>query len=418
MDIVIRSEEAAQITGAAEFILKIFSYAQGREESYAARREEIKVLEFPSIKNAPTGEEVKEENPKVTSAKETAFLKTYNKELSKMPQLQDKIKKAIRRAPRFHNGVYEKRALINGIELYSCSSNLDECETKFLNLIAETILSAPSEGKKATAVTLFPDWAEEWFEQVFKPNVTATTYSNEFYRYKNHIRPYFEKKKLREITPLDCVKYCNNLLLSGNERTAESCYGIVKRILQFAVESNLIPKNPMLTVKPIKAERKNGVPLSKEEELQLLSAVKRMKHEAIIALALYTGLRPCEHSSARIEGDFIVARNRKQKNVKKIVFKKIPITPMLKPFIPLIQSRMAKDWDKAVDGAHETLRKILPNHRLYDLRTTFATRCQECGVPENVVQEWLGHKPKTLLGQVYTKFSDDYLLSEGKKVSY
>lgn len=335
--------------------------------------------------------------------------------------LQEKIKRALQRPPRYHKGAYEKRALINGVDLYACAANIDDCEARFLNEISSKLLQRKEDvqaKRTQKSSVIFAEWAEIWFTQVFKPNVTETTFSNEYYRYKKHILPAFGKMKLRDVMPIDCIKFCNGLLQKDLGRTAESCYGVLNRIFQFAVESDLIAKNPMAPVKPIKSERKNGVPLSKDEERRLLTAVRGKTHEAVIALALYTGLRPCEHSSARIEGEFIVAQNRKQKNVKKIVFKKIPITPMLKPFLPLIQSRMNENWGEAVEGAHATLKRILPNHRLYDLRTTFATRCQECGVPDTVVQEWLGHKPRTLLGQVYTKFSDDYLLSEGKKVMY
>ena len=45
-----------------------------------------------------------------------------------------------------------------------------------------------------------------------------------------------------------------------------------------------------------------------------------------------TGLRPNEYKTARIEGDFIVANNSKRKNGK-VELKKIPITPMLKPYL-------------------------------------------------------------------------------------
>lgn len=334
---------------------------------------------------------------------------------------QEKIIRAIARPPRFHKGVYEKRALINGNNLYAAASTAEECETRFLAEIATTFFSEKVEAKtqsKAKSNTVFSEWAELWLKEVFKPKVTPTTFSNECYRYKKHIFPIFGKMKLKDIMPIDCIKFFNSLMERDLGRTAEFCYTLLNRILQFAVDSDLILKNPMSSVKLIKSERKNGVPLSKAEETLLLEKIKGHKHEAIIALAIYTGLRPCEHSSARIEGDFIVAQNRKQKNVKKIVFKKIPITPMLRPYIPLIETCMQGDWNDYTFKAHETFKKILPNHRLYDLRTTFATRCQECGVPDTVVQEWLGHKAKTLLGQVYTKFSDDYLLKEGKKVYY
>ena len=50
--------------------------------------------------------------------------------------LQQKIKRALQREPRFHNGVYEKRATIDGIQIYACSSRLEDCERIFLGEIS------------------------------------------------------------------------------------------------------------------------------------------------------------------------------------------------------------------------------------------------------------------------------------------
>ena len=46
-------------------------------------------------------------------------------------QTQNKIVKAIQKPPRFHNRIFEKRALINGIEIYACATNENECMTLF-----------------------------------------------------------------------------------------------------------------------------------------------------------------------------------------------------------------------------------------------------------------------------------------------
>ena len=58
---------------------------------------------------------------------------------------------------------------------------------------------------------------------------------------------------------------------------------------------------------------------------------------------------------------------------------------------------------------------ILPNHILYDLRTTFYTRCEECGVAEPARDEFVGHS-RGKLNNAYSDLSDEYLLKEGKKL--
>ena len=351
-----------------------------------------------------------------------AFLKIHKKEMSRMPKkLQEKLVRCLTKKPRLHNRVYEKQVMINGVVIYGAAASIEECEEKFLNDLTEKffLLSEGADHKNLQKNVLFSEWAELWFEEVFRPN--QKSFETEHGRYLKHIAPVFVGKKIREIMPIDCIRLFNKLNEQGIERTAEGCYGVLKRIFDFAVKSDVISKNPMDSVRLIRHERENGVPLSKEEEKTFLMRIRGMKYEAVFILALYTGLRPCEYETARIEGDFIVAQNRKQKNVKKIVYKKIPITPMLRPYLSLIKKNMPHWKELTADSAKRArwqFQELCPGHRMYDLRTTFATRSQECGASETVVQMWMGHSPRTLLGRVYTKYSDDHLLKEGEKVKY
>ena len=132
----------------------------------------------------------------------------------------------------------------------------------------------------------------------------------------------------------------------------------------------------------------------------------------MFAIALYTGLRPNEYESAKRDGNFIVANNSKRKGGKKET-KKIPITPMLKPYL--------KDMQDFTFYKPYTLREkfnsILPNHILYDLRTTFYSRCTECDVSDKAQKLFVGHSLGEL-GNAYTSVSDEYLLKEGEKLNY
>ena len=44
-----------------------------------------------------------------------------------------------------------------------------------------------------------------------------------------------------------------------------------------------------------------------------------------------------------------------------------------------------------IDSPLYEVKQILPNHKLYDLRTTFYTRCMECGVAEIAIKKFVGH---------------------------
>lgn len=339
--------------------------------------------------------------------------------------LQLKIKKAIEKTPRFHKGIYEKRARINGLDIYGGARDVETCESLFwkdltgkLNLIGDDSEENQSEKRLKGSMT-FGEFADIWLNEVFRPTVVPKSFYNEYSRYRKHILPAFGTKRLSDIKPIDCTKFMNQLREKNIERTAESLYSILDRIFRFAVDNDVLAKNPLRSIKPIKHEREHGVPLTLEEEKRLLEAIKGNKYEAVIILALYTGLRPCEYETAYIEGDFVVAQNRKQKNQKKIVFKKIPITPMLAPHIELIKEKMTR-WETCSkeSGVYKFFKTVMPNHKPYDLRTTFATRCQECKVLEQVVQVFMGHSARTLLGKVYTSFDDAFLIKEAKKVKY
>ena len=63
------------------------------------------------------------------------------------------------------------------------------------------------------------------------------------------------------------------------------------------------------------------------------------------------------------------------------------------------------------------LKKVLPNHKLYDMRTTFQTRCTECGVNDTAIGVFMGNSIGKLK-EAYTDLSDDFLLREGAKLKY
>jgi integrase len=179
-----------------------------------------------------------------------------------------------------------------------------------------------------------------------------------------------------------------------------------------ALKHGIIQHNPMDMVFHTKHDREHGKALSKEEENKLLTQTAGTPYQRMFAVGLYTGMRPNEYKTAKIEGNFIVANNSKRKNGK-VELKKIPITPMLRPYLEgVTQLSFVR-----CEALRLKMKEILPDHKLYDLRTTFYTRCMECGIAEPAIKKYVGH---TLggLADTYTDLSDEFLLKEGEKFKY
>ena len=60
---------------------------------------------------------------------------------------------------------------------------------------------------------------------------------------------------------------------------------------------------------------------------------------------------------------------------------------------------------------------ILPNHILYDLKTTFYSNCIECEITEIAQKLFVGQSLGEL-GNAYTDVSDEFLIQEGNKLKY
>ena len=84
---------------------------------------------------------------------------------------------------------------------------------------------------------------------------------------------------------------------------------------------------------------------------------------------------------------------------------------MLKPYLQGIE---ALDIP-TLEYVRYEFNNVLPNHILYDLRTTFYTRCEECGVAPPARDHFVGHS-SSVLNATYTDLSDEYLLREGQKL--
>lgn len=361
----------------------------------------------------------KEQNTKDKASNENAvgIVNFTKQEISQMPKsFRKEFRTAgctahvLRRRSGKNNWNYEIRYRRNGYNITVSSNYLDEAKRKFIEKL-HYIDKHGTEKENAVPSTM-DAFSMYFFENFHKRKVAQSTYRIALNQYKNHVLPHFSDMPIRKITPKKCQELLDKIDASGISRTADDIFSMLNVIFKAAVKHAIIEHNPMDMVFHKKHEREHGTALSKNEERKLLDSMKGTPYELMFAVALYTGMRPNEYKTATIDGKFIVAKNSKRKGGK-IEYKKIPIHPMLSPYMQGVNELKFCNEDTLRDK----FRKLFPERRLYDLRTTFYTRCQECGVAPVARDTFVGHSLGEL-GNTYTDLSDEFLYAEGQKIKY
>ena len=306
---------------------------------------------------------------------------------------------------------YEIRYRRNGYNVTASAKTIEEAKEKFLANLAE-IEKGGGPTKVNGVPIVFDEFAQYYFENFYKRKVAMSTYKNTLNRYDNHIKSAFGKNKIKTVTSLMCQTLIDKLNEQEKYKTAEEVHCILNTIFRMAIKHSLITANPMDIVIQTKHETKHGAALTKDEETHLLTVTSGTPYQLMFAVGLYTGMRPNEYQSAKIDGKFIISINSKRKNGK-VEYKKIPITPMLAPYLENVTE--LKFY--VANRIREKFHTIFPDRKLYDLRTTFYTRCCECGVADVARDEFVGHSHGAL-GDAYMDLSEEFLLKEGQKLNY
>ena len=375
---------------------------------------------------------------KASDNNEVGIVRFTKKEISLMPKTFRKqfrtagcTAHVLRRKSGKNTWNYMIRYRKGGYYIVATSNDLEEAKRKFIKkLHAADELKRQQDIAKVTGMpvtpspllkqpeevngvpTAFDKFAEYYFEKFYKRKVCDETFRVTLSNYKNHVLPHFGSMRLSSITADKCQQLLDSLTEQDKLRTEENVYTMLNMLFKAAIKHAVIEHNPMDMVFHTKHERVHGKALTKDEERKLLTETEGTPYQQMFAVALYTRLRPNEYKTAYIENGFIVANNSKRKN-SKIELKKIPITPMLAPYV--------KEGDELMFYRLEQIRhkfnSILPGHKLYDLRTTFYTRCTECGIAEVAIKKYVGH---TLggLADTYADLSDEFLIKEGQKLRY
>lgn len=318
------------------------------------------------------------------------------------------------------NGVYEARFRRKGFNICVSSTNYDLLKGKFLSALKQSEKTSSEKEEPTKQIFLFSDVAERWLE-LKCPTIKTNTYKFYLSLFGANLFPIFGKRELREIKQSDIQALINEYIDLGKPRTATKIFQTLKAIFDFAVGEDLIEKSPMRLLRAPKYEEKNGCALTNAEERNFIARLAESKcspeiKDALLVL-LYTGIRRSELAKALIEDGFLSVVCAKVRKGFRERRRLIPITPMLAEILPNMD--LGELRKVRPDALTQAFKRLMPEDHLHELRHTFITRCQECGVAREVVSVWAGHAAdNSQTSNVYTHFSREFMLKEAQKVIY
>lgn len=149
----------------------------------------------------------------------------------------------------------------------------------------------------------FEKFVKRWLRDYAEKNLAPKT----LHRYKeilnSRILPALGHLQIEKITPVHLLEFYNNLQEDGirkdgrpgglSERTILHHHRLISAILQDAVEWQVIASNPASRVKPPRVQKKVVDVYDNDQVKILLQAAgeESLKHNVLINLALFTGLR-------------------------------------------------------------------------------------------------------------------------------
>ena len=260
-------------------------------------------------------------------------------------------------------------------------------------------------------------YLREWINIYKKP------YIKTWYQIRDNIRLHFpESIKNTRLCDLNAMQIQQAINEVQGSRVRVEIYNIYHGSLSRAYKLGFTQKDISgLLIKP-KHTQSLGKSLTDEEIKRFLERIRGTRYERVYKFLLYTGCRRAEAVGIRLyDVDFnkwqIHIRGTKNKTSDRY----IPLTEKIFDTFPknfVVKPDNAKLFPHSKQRLTVDFRKYCPNHKLHDLRHTFATKCLEWGVSMSVVQKWLGHSTITTTSKIYSHVLPEFEISETQKIRW
>lgn len=264
---------------------------------------------------------------------------------------------------------------------------------------------------------------------------TVVRYRGELER----VRTFCHERKVRllsRITPtlFDSYRSWRSESVKASTQYHESM--VCKQLLKWAVSRQLLANNPLENYKMQKPPSRHRIAPS-ITELQKIVKAASDRDKLLIAMLALTGTRSGEVRQLRVEdidfeGNWIQIVSREEAPTKTRQSRKIPIHRALKPLLVEQMKGRHDNWLFTAEpsarypaGDHwintkrlndrfvRRLKRLkLPagleenGYTIHSLRHFFETFCVNAGIPQRVVDAWMGHQGDKSMSAVYYHLSD------------
>jgi integrase len=291
------------------------------------------------------------------------------------------------------------------------------------------------------------EYLQNWLTDSARYQVSEGTFERYERTCRNHLIPFFGRVKLRDLGAAHVRAFKARKIEEGlNPNTVGVMQGVLSTALNQAVDDGFIPSNPASRVKKaVKREQAPMRSLSQEEASRLLGAAVGTRDEALLTLALRTGMRQGELAALRWEDidltdkPSITVRRSADTRTKTRVSttktgkdRRIHIGPRTVDVLKghrarQLEERMAaaswadpglvfpntKGKIRRRDSVMRSLRRFLKEAglpvaiRFHDLRHTAGTLALRQGVPLHTVSKMLGHSDPAMTLRRYAHVLED-----------
>lgn len=297
------------------------------------------------------------------------------------------------------DGRWFTRVMRKGISKSVYGHSPDEVKKKVRKILQEF-----KEKEQIKKTYTFFEWMNFWYETYKKPYNKSDSIIRQI---RTHVTV-GNDMPLTSVTTTHLQVIINNV---PTMRTRVDVTNILKAAFDIAFKTRVVVENPAITLAKLSYKSKNGSALTQEEEKQFLSDIKGHYLESLFNFYILTGCRRSEAFKFNVKDvdrkkGIVHIHGTKTQNSERI----IPLFKRLDEYLQTLSPDENGYYFASVheDTVTQSFKKFCPNHKLHDLRHTFATRCLEAGVNMKTVQIWLGHADFETTANIYSHVNLDF----------